>query len=451
MRSAVLAALCLFAAVAADEGDLSSPVAVLTDGNFEEALIDTEKRVWMVEFYAPWCAHCKALAPKYEEAAVKVKAMRFAKVDATAHKVQATKYGVTGYPSLFWIRDRAQRKYRGGHSVEGFAQLAKRLAEPAVEQLADGAAYEAFLQKDTVVWLFGGDTNSAVCAGAAKAYRAAAAQYQDELVFAETTDAGVLAGFKAPSLTKSGCFIAKADKAAGYEHPKFFKLSELEGEGAADALPKWLEQNKFPLVVELNSKTFWSVSHANRKLVAAIVDPGANPKASVEWTKDLHRLALPSSSKLPKAVREQFLFGVMDGAEKDEKGKSLVQEFLSGYGVNIQADLPRVVVFDISDRNNERYYEEAVGDAAAAEALLLGIGDGTVTPRYQGMLGNLDKAWRWAKRVAPFLKALDFLPRFAFVAPFALLLLYGFLNMLCGADDEEEDDDDESDDAKKQD
>ena len=83
-------------------------------------------------------------------------------------------------------------------------------------------------------------------------------------------------------------------------------------------------------------------------------------------------------------------------------------------------------------------------------ALLLGIGDGTVSPRYQGMLGNLDKAWRWAKRVAPFLTALDFLPRFAFVAPFALLLLYGFLNMLCG-DDEEEDDDDESDDAKKQD
>ena len=149
--SARLGLFCLLGAVAASTGgDLSAPVAVLTDGNFEDALLDTEKRVWMIEFYAPvrlpacavpcrsvprhaapfaagsgfapssafprrplphlraapshrclpaptqWCAHCKALAPKYEEAATKVTSLRFAKVDATAHKLYASKFKVTG-------------------------------------------------------------------------------------------------------------------------------------------------------------------------------------------------------------------------------------------------------------------------------------------------------------------------------------------------------------------
>ena len=52
--SARLGLFCLLGAVAASTGgDLSAPVAVLTDGNFEDALLDTEKRVWMIEFYAP--------------------------------------------------------------------------------------------------------------------------------------------------------------------------------------------------------------------------------------------------------------------------------------------------------------------------------------------------------------------------------------------------------------
>ena len=351
------------------------------------------------------------------------------------------------------MRNGVERRYRGGHSVEGFAALAERLAQPAVVPLADAAAYDGFLATDPVVWVFGGATtgDDGACERASKAYRAAAARFQDELFFGETSDATVLARFaKAPSLTKSGCFIAKVDKAAGYDYPKFFKLSALEGDGVDTALPTWLEQNKFPLVVDLNSKTFWSVSHAEgRKLVAAVVDPVADSTAVEAWKKDLLRLARPTTSKLPKALRETLLFGVMDGAEKDEKGKSLVQEFLSGYGVDVATGLPRVVVFDIADRSNERYFEEGARDAAATEALLLGIGDGSVTPRYQGMLGNLDKAWRWAKRVAPFLAPLDMLPRFSFAVPFGLLLMYGFLNMLCGGEDDEEEEEEE--DPKKED
>jgi protein disulfide isomerase family A protein 3 len=70
------------------------PVKVAVAKNFEDLVTKTEKDV-LAEFYAPWCGHCKKLAPEYVKAAKKLEQIgsppKLAKIDCTVEKALATK------------------------------------------------------------------------------------------------------------------------------------------------------------------------------------------------------------------------------------------------------------------------------------------------------------------------------------------------------------------------
>lgn len=50
----------------------SGDVVELTDSNFDKLVLNSDD-IWLVEFFAPWCGHCKNLAPHWEEAATELK------------------------------------------------------------------------------------------------------------------------------------------------------------------------------------------------------------------------------------------------------------------------------------------------------------------------------------------------------------------------------------------
>ncbi|KAF5398037.1 hypothetical protein PHET_09027 [Paragonimus heterotremus] len=70
-------------------------VVELTDSNFDEIVLNSEEP-WLVEFYAPWCGHCKNLKPHWDRAATELKGvMKVGAVDATVHTRLSQKYGVS--------------------------------------------------------------------------------------------------------------------------------------------------------------------------------------------------------------------------------------------------------------------------------------------------------------------------------------------------------------------
>jgi protein disulfide-isomerase A6 len=57
--------------------------------------------LWIVEFYAPWCGHCKRLEPEWSDAATKLKGeVKVGKVDATVETRLGSRFGISGYPTI---------------------------------------------------------------------------------------------------------------------------------------------------------------------------------------------------------------------------------------------------------------------------------------------------------------------------------------------------------------
>jgi len=110
-------------------------VKIAVAKNFDEVVTDNGKDT-LIEFYAPWCGHCKKLAPVFDELGEKLanEDVEIVKMDATANDVPAP-YEVHGFPTLYWAPKNAKNspiKYEGGRSIEDFI---KYISKQATDEL----------------------------------------------------------------------------------------------------------------------------------------------------------------------------------------------------------------------------------------------------------------------------------------------------------------------------
>ncbi|KAI2464878.1 disulfide isomerase [Annulohypoxylon bovei var. microspora] len=140
-----------------------SAVLDLIPSNFDDVVLKSGKPT-LVEFFAPWCGHCKNLAPVYEELAqafATSKDVQIAKVDADAEKDLGRKFGVQGFPTLKWFDGKSDKPtdYSGGRDLESLTKFITEQSGAKAKRKLEMPSQVDMLTDATFKETIGGDKN----------------------------------------------------------------------------------------------------------------------------------------------------------------------------------------------------------------------------------------------------------------------------------------------------
>jgi protein disulfide-isomerase A1 len=234
----LIALIALFGLVKNVDWQEEDGVLVLTDDNFDQAINHYEHI--LVEFYAPWCGHCKKLTPEYAKAAQELKNsnphLALAKVDATVQKSVASRFEVRGYPTLKFFSNGTPSEYNGGRTHPEIVSWMRKKTGPASRTLSTVGEVELFYNGAEVAVVYFGDNS-----GDLSVYERVA-RSNDDLLFASCASEECFAHYG----VSSGSIVL------------FKKFDEgknvFTGSLTEEALKQFLAANSSPLVMKFDEK-----------------------------------------------------------------------------------------------------------------------------------------------------------------------------------------------------
>merc|ERR1711915_478319 len=311
MRLAGVTSLLLCGAmVAVAEIKKEEGVLVLTNDNFQEAVDGNE--FILVEFYAPWCGHCKALAPEYAKAAgilaEKDSPIKLAKVDATEESTVAEKFEVRGYPTLKFFKNGKAMEYGGGRTADTIVSWVEKKTGPPAKTLASVEDAKAYADGKTVA-VFGCFKDEATDGG--KAFLSAAGM-MDDFEFGITGDD---AAFKEYGVEGETVLLLK----------DFDDGKAILSEGITEeAVTKFVSSESLPLVIDFNHETAQKIFSGEIKSHFLLF---ASAKA------DGHEDKLAIMKEQAKKNKGKMLFVTVNTDEEDHK------RILEFFGI-VDSELP---------------------------------------------------------------------------------------------------------------
>ncbi|CAN4081366.1 unnamed protein product [Withania somnifera] len=133
--------LLLFLSPSAEEQNhefsVNGKVLELDESNLEAAISTFD--YMLVDFYAPWCGHCKRLSPELDKAAVDFAVLKqpivIAKIDADKYSRLASKYEIDGFPTLKIFMHGVPTDYYGPRKSDVLVRFLKKFVAPDVAVL----------------------------------------------------------------------------------------------------------------------------------------------------------------------------------------------------------------------------------------------------------------------------------------------------------------------------
>merc|ERR1711874_192704 len=126
----------------------------LNRDNFKQFIEDNDNT--LVKFYAPWCGHCKKMAPDYEAASDMIETAKLAEVDVTVEAELGEEYGIRGFPTIKYFSKGQVIDYDGGRSKQDFVNYIELMSTDPVTVISSKSELSTFTDKNSNIFLYVG-------------------------------------------------------------------------------------------------------------------------------------------------------------------------------------------------------------------------------------------------------------------------------------------------------
>ncbi|KAI8612629.1 hypothetical protein BC830DRAFT_1135744 [Chytriomyces sp. MP71] len=300
-----------------------------------------ERGPLFVKFYAPWCGHCKNLAPVWDELAASMKGVvTIADVDCTEQAALCAKHNIRGYPTLKWVVEPlGSIDFSGRRSLETLTAFVNGFKSAPVS-VVKAEEISSLLRAKDVAMFYVYDPSTTSDDLITRFLTVAASVKTITSIYISPDHEAALSALKLPAFTDYEAgprFVAAKD--GGMDMKTFNLPLSLSDLPQQQRLRSWIIDNKHPLVpllTDTNSRDLLAPSPSSRKFIAfGIFDGPGAPQ-----TAPLRRAARAWGQEAKAHAADVTVqFAYVDGRARFEYVKKV-------YGIGAVEELPVVVLLE---------------------------------------------------------------------------------------------------------
>ncbi|KAF8451098.1 thioredoxin-like protein [Boletus edulis BED1] len=318
-----------------------------------------------IKFFAPWCGHCKKLAPTWTQLGRRMQhTLNVAEVDCDQQKALCASQGVTGFPMMFFYAHGTKTEYTGGRSYDQLISFADKASNPTMQTI-DATQLEQVVRNNPVMYLLLHDaSNDRIVTDVAKG---AQVLLGSPPVYVSTSSE-LLRKYNLASRPVSAALLAFKDGDAREPVAVFHFGSALTAQ--EDTMQAWMHAHRFPSALELSKEVFQQVMLApHAPLVVIVAAPegqqGTVSDKLVEIAKKW-RLRVHGS-----AGGREVVFTWMDAGQWGKWLKDMYGVRVQNEPVVVVADHSQLVYYD-KDGSKHAILLNSISISSALESILAG-------------------------------------------------------------------------------
>ncbi|KII96123.1 hypothetical protein PLICRDRAFT_49017 [Plicaturopsis crispa FD-325 SS-3] len=352
----------------------SGSVLPLTADTLKEAI---DQGPIFIKYFAPWCGHCKKLAPTWKQLARHMQnKLTIAEVNCDDYSSACKSEGIQGFPMLSYYSNGVKTEYTGSRKLDQLKAFTEKATAPAVQELVP-TEFEERIGENDVVYVLLHEVG------------------QSDAVDQVNQAAGVLLGHP-PVYTSSSADLRQRFSEYSKSSPVLlvFKDGDVTSPVASYdftgvPLKEWLLDNRLPTITELTQESFQSVMNAPNKPLVAIAAVTTETRARVadKLTEIAKKWRLTKSAAGSRPV----VFAYMDADKWAKWLKSMYGLTSSAEDAVVVADHGRLVYYDLDERGHPLKLT-----STSVFSALQGAAKGTIVPKHSENL--VERLARWANQ-----------------------------------------------------